>query len=145
MAKINGTRGDDTLRGTSAADTIRAAGGKDTVYGGGGDDILFGGNGTDTLFGGAGNDRLYGQGGPDYLTGGSGADRFVFLDTVVEDDPTGTFFGGQIQDFSRRTATRSTYPPGWMANCRGSATGKTAVPDPPAAPTRSVFPIARCS
>ena len=135
MADIRGTKGNDTINGTSGADTIRALGGEDQVNGGAGGDLIFGDGSTDYLFGGGGADRLYGGGGADYLTGGRGADRFVFLDTVGDDNPEGTVFAAEIQDFSRGQGDKvdlSNLLEGelpWLGYRDDGGTGSTGGPD----------------
>ena len=75
MAKIKGTKFDDSLDGTAGSDRIYARGGDDMVFAGDGNDKVFGGKGDDSLFGEAGNDKLFGGKGSDTLDGGSGNDR----------------------------------------------------------------------
>jgi Ca2+-binding RTX toxin-like protein len=66
MAKIKGTKSDDTLRGSSGSDSITGDLGRDLIFGSFGNDTLRGGDGNDTLDGGAGADSLDGGSGTDW-------------------------------------------------------------------------------
>lgn len=67
-----------TLTGNGLANTIIGGTGNDTINGWGGDDLIFGDAGNDVIIGGAGGDILGGEG---------GADRFVFDDGHLSNDP----------------------------------------------------------
>lgn len=73
-------------------ETLVGGDGHDLLVGGDGDDLLIGENGNDTLIGGGGSDTLVGGDGDDTIfvaandvaTGGNGSDRFVILDSLVD-------------------------------------------------------------
>ncbi|MFO1036424.1 MAG: calcium-binding protein [Geminicoccaceae bacterium] len=74
MARLFGTRANNTLVGTLGADLL---------VGGAGDDRLAGGAGADTLQGGDGNDWLTGGTGKDILDGGNGIDTAAYDDSLT--------------------------------------------------------------
>ncbi|MFV3073323.1 calcium-binding protein [Niveispirillum fermenti] len=72
--------------------TLVGGDGHDLLVGGDGDDLLIGGHGNDTLIGGSGSDTLIGGEGDDTIfvaagdvaTGGPGSDRFLIMDSLVD-------------------------------------------------------------
>lgn len=97
-----GGEGDDSLVGGAGGRTFDANGnlsdlrpapgtnetvttlGNDTLVGEAGNDTLVGSGGNNSLYGGAGNDYLVSGLDRDTLVGGEGADRFVYIEDVIE-------------------------------------------------------------
>jgi Ca2+-binding RTX toxin-like protein len=97
-SRLDGGKGDDTLKGAAGIDTLiggegndnldAGSGGRDELLGGAGNDtlsagsgntggvILDGGTGDDVVYGGDGDDTITGGAGNDYLVAGSGHDTF---------------------------------------------------------------------
>ncbi len=71
MARINGTKGDDSIVGTDGDDTLRGRDGDDTIRGLGGDDRIDGDDGDDLILGGDGDDRIDAGSGDDTVAGGA--------------------------------------------------------------------------
>jgi len=68
MARINGTRRNDSLDGTPNTDIIIARQGNDRVSANGGNDVINGSRGRDTLTGGSGRDKFVLSPGRDVIT-----------------------------------------------------------------------------
>ena len=104
MAKIKGTKFDDTIvppTSTDNADTIDGGDGNDYIDGAGGSDTIKGGKGDDTIIGGSGDDRIDGGDGNDSLDGGANNDRIKGgkgNDTVIGGMGDDTIDGGDGKD-----------------------------------------------
>ncbi|MDX1917938.1 MAG: calcium-binding protein [Candidatus Caenarcaniphilales bacterium] len=101
MARIFGSRQDDTLTGTASRDSLYGRDGNDQIFGDLGNDLIRGSNGADLLSGDAGNDRLFGGRGNDTLLGGLGADRIFGGsgdDLIVADQGNDRLNGGRGND-----------------------------------------------
>src|SRR4051812_49287666 len=95
MARLKGTKGNDSLSATDSADSISGFGGNDFLAGGNGTDTIVGGSGNDTVYGDGGDDWVEGGAGNDSLSGGSGQDNIVFREFgAANADTIGSFDAG---------------------------------------------------
>ncbi len=106
--KVDGGKGNDTIRGNAADNSLEGGDGIDNLFGGSGDDTISGGagndriegdgsglltpDGDDVISGGAGDDVIDGQGGNDTIRGDQGNDR------IVGGDGEDRAFGGAGDD-----------------------------------------------
>ncbi len=102
----DGGNGNDTLYGGIGGDTINGGAGNDSIHGEyavtdtvGSDDVIHGDDGNDIIAGGGGNDVIYGDAGDDDITGGLGNDtiyggtgneNYMWGDTGIAGNPTGS-------------------------------------------------------
>jgi len=75
--RINGGKGDDTIKGGAGGDTLIGGSGNDTIHGSGGADSISGGKGDDLIYGDAGDDAIYGDAGNDHIEAGDGDDSCI--------------------------------------------------------------------